>query len=67
MDRHKPNYIAQFVDELGIGGELELPRGAAYNPCASQLRCSELTLIPICFAITAAVRWVASPGGSPQC
>jgi hypothetical protein len=30
------------------------------------MRCTELTLIPLCFAILAAVQCVASPGGSPS-
>src|SRR3954470_10267049 len=34
------------------------------RPCARQIRCTELALIPTAFAIIAAVQWVASTGGS---
>src|SRR6516165_3451552 len=36
------------------------------NPCARQMRCTELTLTPTALAIIAAVQWVVSPGGSPR-
>src|SRR6516164_4754754 len=35
-----------------------------WRPWVCQIRCTELTLIPICLAILAAVQWVTSPGGS---
>ena len=34
------------------------------NPCARQIRCTEETLMPTALAITVAVQWVVSPGGS---
>jgi hypothetical protein len=32
----KPHYVAQFLDEVGIVGELEATGGC--NPCACQMR-----------------------------
>ena len=53
----KPDHIAQFQNEFEIGRELELP------PHRVRLQpCTELTLIPVCFVIMAAVQCVASLG-----
>jgi hypothetical protein len=60
----KTDHIAQFFDKLGIGGELELPDPMGCSPCARQIRCTELTLMPQACAIMAAVQCVVSAGGS---
>ena len=47
--------VAQLVDELRILGELELANGCGCNPCARQMRWTELTLTPAAAAMAAPV------------
>jgi hypothetical protein len=52
----KPDHVMQLVDEVGIIRELELPNTMRLQPCARQMRCTELALIPAAFAIMVAVQ-----------
>src|SRR5690242_14396557 len=60
----KTDNVAQLGDELAVARQLELTHAMRLQPMGVQIRCTELTLIPTCLAITWAVQWVTSPGGS---
>ena len=42
----EPDDVAQFVDELGVLRQLELPDPMGWSPCARQMRWTEVTLTP---------------------
>ena len=56
--------LVPLSGELWTIGQLELARPMRRRPCLRQMRCTELTLMPVSLAIAAAVQCVVSPGGS---
>ena len=60
----EPDHIAQFATKSGSFESLNCRTRCGRSPCARQMRCTELTLMPVALAIMAATQWVASAGGS---
>jgi hypothetical protein len=56
--------LLELVGKGLVVGELVLADALRLEPMARQMRCTELTLMPVDLAMAAAVQWVASPGGS---
>ena len=64
-DRHRGRrYRAAWRQRRGSLDSLNWRTRCGLRPCARQMRCTELTLMPTALAMAAAVQWVVSPGGS---
>ena len=61
---YRPTMSRSLVVKAGSLESLNRCTRWGCKPCARQIRCTELTLMPTDLAIAAAVQCVASPGGS---
>jgi len=64
MQRGSAINSTAWLMNCGSRDSLNCRRRCGCSPCARQIRCTELTLMPTASAIAAAVQWVVSPGGS---
>jgi hypothetical protein len=62
---YSPTMARSFSAKRGSLESLKARTRCGCKPCARQIRCTELGLMPTAAAIAAAVQCVVSPGGSP--
>jgi hypothetical protein len=60
----KADGVTEFIDELRIIGKLELPNTVRLEAVGAPDSVTELALISASLAISEAIQWVVSPGGS---
>ena len=62
---YSPTMARSFSAKRGSLESLKARTRCGCRPCARQIRCTELALMPTAAAMAAAVQCVVSPGGSP--
>ena len=61
-----PTTARSFTSKFGSLDSLNWRIRCGCRPWLRQMRCTELTLIPMTLAIAGAVQWVVSPSGAPR-